>query len=86
MKNIVSMLLAISVILGIGGIVSLFRANHRAQITGRDLAVIPRDDTGPAPLSLNITIAPDDVASDARLDKFSRFSWQVYANGVKTDD
>jgi len=39
----------------------------------------------PPPLPVNIIIDPESIAPDARLDKFKRFSWEVYVNGVKTD-
>ncbi|MCL2010737.1 MAG: hypothetical protein FWG71_09385, partial [Synergistaceae bacterium] len=46
----------------------------------------PKPEPEPGPLPVNITINPGDIAPGARLDEFSRFSWQVYDAGEKTED
>jgi outer membrane protein assembly factor BamB len=78
MKKVPSILLTAVIVLSLAGLFTAPRSGNMAG--GR--AARPE---APAPRPLNITIKPDEIAPEARLDKFSRFSWQVYVNGVKTN-
>ena len=73
MKNITSALLAALMIFGFWGASACSWSTAKPEFGTRTR--FP-----------SVAAAPGDIAPEARLDKLKRFSWQVYVNGVKTDD
>jgi len=75
MKNITSVLLPIFMILGFWGALACSRLSPEPKSAAGTWFRFP-----------SAAVAPEGLDPEARLDQLKRFSWQVYDNGVKTDD